>query len=118
MSYGSRRPSHSQGPPRRRWYRRGPRGQYVAQQRRREGRHAAFGRSENVPADRRAWVPELVCDLQQFLENLVRENPSDHSLLVKGLEPIPDGWRACAPKRDFLPRYPMILHRGGFPDGG
>ena len=33
------------------------------------------------------------------------------------LEPYPDGWRASVPKPSTLPHYPMVLHRGGFPDG-
>jgi DNA-binding MarR family transcriptional regulator len=32
-------------------------------------------------------------------------------------EPYPDGWRASVRKPDTLPHYPMVLHRGGFPDG-
>lgn len=27
------------------------------------------------------------------------------------------GWRASVRKPDTLPRYPIVLHRGGFPDG-
>jgi len=48
--------------------------------------------------------------------------------LAPGLRPYPDGWRAAKPYlrqttallRDphgALPRYPMVLHRGGWPDG-
>lgn len=37
--------------------------------------------------------------------------------LFLGLEPHPDGWRASAGKSEALPHYPMVLHRGGFPDG-
>jgi DNA-binding MarR family transcriptional regulator len=33
------------------------------------------------------------------------------------LDPYPDGWRAQVPKPVTLPHYPMVLHRGGFPDG-
>jgi DNA-binding MarR family transcriptional regulator len=33
------------------------------------------------------------------------------------LDPYPDGWRALVPKPSTLPHYPMVLHRGGFPDG-
>jgi hypothetical protein len=33
------------------------------------------------------------------------------------LPPYPDGWRASLPKPATLPHYPMVLHRGGFPDG-
>jgi hypothetical protein len=37
--------------------------------------------------------------------------------LARGLEPYPDGWRASAGTPQPLPHYPLILHRGGFPDG-
>jgi DNA-binding MarR family transcriptional regulator len=37
--------------------------------------------------------------------------------LLRGLEPYPDGWRASVRKPNTLPHYPMVLHRGGFPDG-
>jgi len=37
--------------------------------------------------------------------------------LFRGLEPYPDGWRAAVRKPDVLPYYPMVLHRGGYPDG-
>jgi hypothetical protein len=32
-------------------------------------------------------------------------------------EPYPDGWRASVRKPEILPHFPMVLHRGGFPDG-
>ena len=34
-----------------------------------------------------------------------------------GLEPPPGGWRAAVRAKDTLPQYPMVLHRGGYPDG-
>ena len=49
--------------------------------------------------------------------------------LALGLQPYPDGWRAArnpyrarteavlADPASALPRYPMVLHRGGYPDG-
>ena len=37
--------------------------------------------------------------------------------LFLALEPYPDGWRASLPIPGALPHYPMVLHRGGFPDG-
>ena len=48
--------------------------------------------------------------------------------LATGLRPYPDGWRASKPyvkhteavvadPRGRLPHYPMVLHRGGWPDG-
>jgi DNA-binding MarR family transcriptional regulator len=55
----------------------------------------------------------------QAVENL-RESLAalaGHPLLWAGLEPYPDGWRAKVPKPETLPHFPMVLHRGGYPDG-
>jgi DNA-binding MarR family transcriptional regulator len=35
----------------------------------------------------------------------------------RGLEPYPDGWRASLWPPATLPDFPMVLHRGGYPDG-
>jgi DNA-binding transcriptional ArsR family regulator len=51
------------------------------------------------------------------LATLVGESRPDGSPLLRGLTPYPDGWRAAAPPPYTLPHYPMVLHRGGFPDG-
>jgi methyltransferase (TIGR00027 family) len=37
--------------------------------------------------------------------------------LFQGLEPYPDNWRASVRPPRTLPYYPMVLHRGGYPDG-
>jgi hypothetical protein len=37
--------------------------------------------------------------------------------LFRGLEPYPDNWRASVRPPGVLPHYPMVLHRGGYPDG-
>jgi len=55
--------------------------------------------------------------LRRALERLVGESTAQLSPLFKGLEPYPDGWRASVRKAATLPHYPMVLHRGGFPDG-
>jgi DNA-binding MarR family transcriptional regulator len=60
---------------------------------------------------------EIVRDLRELLEQLVGEPTAQMSPLFRGLEPYPDGWRGAMPKRERLPDYPMVLHRGGFPDG-
>ena len=44
------------------------------------------------------------------------DNPAA-SPLMRGLEPYPDNWRADVRPPQALPHYPMVLHRGGFPDG-
>jgi DNA-binding MarR family transcriptional regulator len=52
----------------------------------------------------------------------------EHSNLSEGLRPHPNGWRASKPyrartealledPRKTLPHYPLVLHRGGWPDG-
>jgi DNA-binding MarR family transcriptional regulator len=49
--------------------------------------------------------------LRESVEALANER------LLEGIEPYPENWRASVPRAEFLPHYPMILHRGGFPDG-
>jgi hypothetical protein len=59
-----------------------------------------------------------VAALRAALEPLVGD-PDDpaRSPLMGGLEPYPDNWRADARPPQTLPHFPMVLHRGGFPDG-
>jgi hypothetical protein len=58
----------------------------------------------------------------RFGEEKIRElreslGPLFGKQLFRGLEPYPDGWRASVPRPKVLPHYPMVLHRGGYPDG-
>ncbi len=39
------------------------------------------------------------------------------SPLFAGLEPPPRAWRASLPQPERLPRFPLVTHRGGYPDG-
>ncbi len=55
--------------------------------------------------------------LRDLLEQLALAPAEQQSPLFRGLEPYPDGWRASLPRPEVLPHYPMVLHRGGFPDG-
>jgi methyltransferase (TIGR00027 family) len=52
--------------------------------------------------------------LRQPLEGLALGQPPP---LFQGLEPYPDNWRASVRPPRTLPYYPMVLHRGGYPDG-
>jgi DNA-binding MarR family transcriptional regulator len=54
-----------------------------------------------------------VARLRESLERVT----GDRARLFSGLEPPPGGWRAAVRPPDVLPDYPMVLHRGGFPDG-
>lgn len=60
---------------------------------------------------------DAVHRLRTVLERMVGKPTAQPSPLFKGLEPYRDGWRASVRKPDTLPHYPMVLHRGGFPDG-
>jgi DNA-binding MarR family transcriptional regulator len=61
--------------------------------------------------------PDDVRDLRESLGSLVGDPTAPDSPLLRGVEPYPDSWRAQRPRPDTLPHYPMVLHRGGFPDG-
>jgi hypothetical protein len=59
---------------------------------------------------------DIVQSVRRGLVPLVEQRPGQRSPLFQGLEPHPDGWRAAVSRSTTLPHYPMILHRGGFPD--
>ena len=37
--------------------------------------------------------------------------------IERRFEPYPDNWRASVRRPATLPHFPMVLHRGGYPDG-
>ncbi len=59
---------------------------------------------------------QAIAHLRDALERLVGTSDAA-SLLFQGLQPYPDGWRAKVAWPETLPHYPMVLHRGGYPDG-
>ena len=59
---------------------------------------------------------DLIGGLRAALERLAGPG-GPGSPLFAGLEPDPAGWRAAVRKPQTLPHYPMVLHRGGYPDG-
>lgn len=58
-----------------------------------------------------AWAPRTG-ELREVLTPLVTSGR-----LLGALAPPPGGWRASLPRPSTLPNYPMVLHRGGYPDG-
>jgi DNA-binding MarR family transcriptional regulator len=58
---------------------------------------------------------ETIAALREALERLLNE--PGRAQLFAGLESPAGGWRAGVRAKDTLPDYPMVLHRGGFPDG-
>ena len=75
----------------------------------------------------KAWARRSGANVVESLR-IALERILDHSELTAGLAPYPDGWRASKPYADRteallanprgrLPHCPMVLHRGGWPDG-
>ena len=60
---------------------------------------------------------EVVNRPRTLLENIVSGRDGMPSPLLRGLTPYAEGWRARLPPIDGLPHFPMVSHRGGFPDG-
>jgi hypothetical protein len=65
---------------------------------------------------RKRFGADRVHARRQAIEELGAGSDAKSSRLFGGLEPYADGWRASLPPRETLPHYPMVLHRGGFPD--
>jgi DNA-binding transcriptional ArsR family regulator len=90
----------------------------------REAREALRRRHGEV---QNQWVARFGADDVRRLRTAL-ERVLDDPQLPEGLRPRPDGWRATKrylahteamlddPRR-ALPAYPMVLHRGGWPDG-
>jgi hypothetical protein len=55
--------------------------------------------------------------LKEALDRIAGDGTVRGSPLYRGLRPYPEGWRAKVGQPATLPHYPMVLHRGGFPDG-
>jgi DNA-binding MarR family transcriptional regulator len=84
-----------------------------------QAQHARLGK-----AVERRWRKRLGGDFDRLARALITGRQ-----LALGLQPYPDGWRAArnpyrartdavlADPAAALPRYPMVLHRGGYPDG-
>jgi hypothetical protein len=68
----------------------------------------------------RRYGTAAIAALRQPLETLA-DGPQGAgragSPLFAAIEPSPDGWRASVRRPATLPHYPMVLHRGGYPDG-
>lgn len=79
------------------------------------GRSAQNYCHDRLAAVERHWQERFggatIAAVREALERLGRTQPSE------GLEPPPGGWRALVRAPGTLPQYPMVLHRGGFPDG-
>jgi DNA-binding MarR family transcriptional regulator len=77
---------------------------------------------------RERFGERTIAALRESLTTLILRKNGGQFSLAEGLMPFPDGWRARKPyvSRTLafiadpgrsLPHHPMVLHRGGYPDG-
>jgi methyltransferase (TIGR00027 family) len=66
---------------------------------------------------REGFPGDAISNLRLALEPLATAPDGRVSALLRGLEPYPDNWQARVRPQATLPHYPMVLHRGGYPDG-
>jgi hypothetical protein len=68
----------------------------------------------------RRWRERYGGDLEALrgaLELLVGDGTLASSRLAEAVAPPPGTWRAKREPPQLLPHYPLVLHRGGYPDG-
>jgi DNA-binding MarR family transcriptional regulator len=79
-----------------------------------EAQQACLQRVGEIEARwRNRYGESVFIRLCNALEHVV----GDSARLMQGLEPYPEGWRSRVPRPECLPHFPMVLHRGGYPDG-
>jgi DNA-binding MarR family transcriptional regulator len=77
---------------------------------------------------RQRFGPGPIGTLRRSLLSVIGQRDGGRPRLSQGLRPYPGGWRASKPylrqttavlddPGAALPHYPMVLHRGGWPDG-
>jgi DNA-binding MarR family transcriptional regulator len=96
------------------------------------GRSAQDDYASLLAAVERRWLTrfgtEQIGALRRALRAIREKRDDGGPRLAEGLRPYPDGWRAHPPflsqtkavlndPAGALPRHPMVLHRGGWPDG-
>lgn len=60
---------------------------------------------------------QAIDDLRKSIDPIVGNGVVGSCPLFAGLEPPPNGWRAEVPGPQTLPHFPVVSHRGGYPDG-
>jgi DNA-binding MarR family transcriptional regulator/uncharacterized protein YbdZ (MbtH family) len=91
------------------------RGKVVRLNRKGRAAQTTYGRLIGTIEER--WAARFGGDTVLSLRASIDPVLSDRPRLFSGLEPPPGGWRASIRRPEVLPDYPMVLHRGGFPDG-
>jgi DNA-binding MarR family transcriptional regulator len=73
--------------------------------------------ARTVHAWEQSYGSDAVVELQGAVLAIAGDGTRDGSPLFAGLEPPEGGWRAQIPPPRLLPWHPLVLHRGGYPDG-
>ena len=74
-------------------------------------------RLQEIEQQRRERFGDVIDSLRKSIVPFVGGGIAADSPLFAGLEPPPNGWRTKVRRPDTLPHFPMVLHRGGYPDG-
>ena len=93
-----------------------------------KGREARDGSRRRHTETEEEWVTRFGEEAVRALRSALGALLGQRDALSEGLEPHPGGWRASRPyaertraivddPEEALPHYPMVLHRGGWPDG-
>ena len=83
-----------------------------------KAKRAGARRCERIlDAWRGRYGGDAISAVAAALEPIVGDGTSSGSPLFEGLAPPAGGWRAEVPPPERLPWFPMVLHRGGYPDG-
>ncbi len=87
-----------------------------------EGRGRAVACAKHLEMIETRWHTQFgagqIAKLRASLESIIyAESAEGPSLLMEAIVPHPDNWRGQVPPREMLPDFPMVLHRGGYPDG-
>jgi DNA-binding MarR family transcriptional regulator len=95
------------------------RGKVLRLTRKGQGAQAKYRRllGETEEAWRTSYGAGATDALRLALEEIVGDGVVASSPLAAGLKPHPDNWRATVNQPETLPHYPMVLHRGAYPDG-
>jgi hypothetical protein len=86
-----------------------------------KGRKARLASRELLEMVEARWMEGFgaatIDDVRSALAQIAVDPSGGPSPLFAGIEPYPDGWRVSVPRPETLPHFPMVLHRGGYPDG-
>jgi hypothetical protein len=83
-----------------------------------DARAAGQDRLAAIEAEWRSRYGEQAIDsLRAPLQRLCGAGANGRPRVYAAIEPPPNSWRGRLPPPETLPHQPMVLHRGGYPDG-